>query len=63
MTSITTILALVPFLFTHGAGSDLQRPLALAVIGGMTIGTLVSLYFVPLGYYYLKRLPQTPKGA
>ena len=55
MTSLTTILALVPFLFTSGLGSDLQRPLALAVIGGMTLGTLVSLYVVPLMYYYLKR--------
>lgn len=55
MTSLTTVLALVPILFTHSFGSDLQRPLALAVIGGMTIGTLVSLFFVPLAYYYLRR--------
>lgn len=55
MTSLTTILALVPFLFTTGLGSDLQRPLALAVIGGMALGTVVSLYLVPLMYYYLKR--------
>ena len=55
MTSLTTILALLPFLFTSGIGADLQKPLALAVIGGMTIGTLVSLYFIPLFYYYLKR--------
>ena len=55
MTSLTTILALVPFLFTTGLGSDLQRPLALAVIGGMALGTIVSLYLVPLMYYYLKR--------
>ena len=55
MTSLTTILALVPFLFTSGLGSDLQRPLALAVIGGMVLGTLVSLFVVPLMYYYLKR--------
>ncbi len=55
MTSLTTILALLPFLFTSGLGADLQKPLALAVIGGMTIGTLVSLYFIPLFYYYLKR--------
>ncbi len=55
MTSLTTILALVPTLFMGGLGSDLQRPLALAVIGGMTFGTLISLYLVPLGYYYLKR--------
>jgi len=67
MTSLTTILALVPFLFTSGLGSDLQRPLALTVIGGMTLGTLVSLYLVPLGYYYLKketgeRRPETGKS-
>lgn len=55
MTSLTTILALLPFLFTSGLGADLQRPLALAVIGGMFLGTLVSLYFIPLCYYYLKR--------
>ena len=55
MTSLTTILALAPFLFTNGLGSDLQRPLAITVIGGMGIGTIVSLYFVPLCYYYLNR--------
>lgn len=55
MTSLTTILALMPFLVSHDMGSELQQPLALTVIGGMTIGTLVSLYFVPLMYYYLYR--------
>jgi len=55
MTSITTILALLPFLFIEGMGGDLQKPLALAVIGGMTIGTFVSLYFIPICYYYLYR--------
>ena len=53
MTSLTTILALAPFLFFHGLGAELQKPLALAVIGGMTIGTLVSLYFVPLVYWMI----------
>ena len=55
MTSITTILALVPLLFTTGLGAELQRPLALIIIGGMMIGTVVSLFFIPLCYYYLKR--------
>ncbi len=53
MTSLTTILALVPLLFIKGMGSDLQLPLALSVIGGLTIGTLVSLYLIPIFYYYL----------
>ncbi len=55
MTSITTILALVPVLWSGGMGSELQRPLALTVIGGMILGTAVSLYFIPLCYYYLMR--------
>jgi len=59
MTSLTTILALIPFLFYTDLGSELQQPLALTVIGGMTIGTLVSLYFVPLMYYYLYKNSKT----
>lgn len=55
MTSLTTIIALVPFLWGNDIGSQLQRPLAVAMIGGMTVGTVVSLYWVPLCYYYLKR--------
>ncbi|MEN9443919.1 MAG: hypothetical protein RIS47_809 [Bacteroidota bacterium] len=55
MTSLTTILSLVPVLWGEGMGSELQRPLALTVIGGMTLGTLVSLYFVPLCYYFIYR--------
>ena len=58
MTSITTICALVPFLFIGGLGGDLQKPLALAVIGGLGLGTLVSLYFIPVCYYYLYRKKQ-----
>jgi multidrug efflux pump subunit AcrB len=51
MTSLTTVLGLVPFLFFKGLGADLQKPLALAIIGGMTIGTLVSVYIVPIIYW------------
>ncbi len=51
MTSLTTILAIVPFLVRGDMGSDLQYPLSLTVIVGMTTGTLVSVLFVPLVYY------------
>lgn len=53
MTSATTILAMIPLFFSDDLGSRLQQPLAIVVIAGMSIGTLVSLYFVPLCYYYL----------
>jgi multidrug efflux pump subunit AcrB len=55
MTSLTTILALLPFLFFKGLGADLQKPLALAIIGGMTIGSLVSIYIVPIIYWLAYR--------
>lgn len=55
MTSLTTILAMAPLMFQKGLGADLQKPMALAIIGGMFIGTLVSLFFIPLMYYLLKR--------
>jgi multidrug efflux pump subunit AcrB len=53
MTSITTILALIPVVFSAGLGADLQRPLVFSVIGGLTIGTFTALYFVPLAYWFL----------
>lgn len=53
MTSLTTIIAMIPILFTNNMGSDLQKPLAIVVIGSMIVGTLVSLYFVPLLYWYV----------
>ncbi|MCH7415117.1 efflux RND transporter permease subunit [Belliella sp. R4-6] len=53
MTSITTILALLPVVFSSGLGADLQRPLVFSVIGGLTIGTFTALYFVPLAYWFI----------
>ena len=55
MTSLTTILALLPFLFMDGLGAKLQKPLAFTVIGGMLIGTFISLYFIPLMYSLLSK--------
>ena len=56
MTSLTTILALVPFFFGHNIGVEIQRPLAITLIGGMVLGTYVSLFFIPLLYYYLSKI-------
>ena len=56
MTSLTTILALLPFLHHGDMGSAMQYPMSLTLIVGMTVGTLVSLFFVPLVYFVLYRL-------
>ena len=61
MTSATTMLAMIPLLFGNDMGSRLQQPLAIIVIGGMFIGTLVSLCFIPICYYYLKKINNNPK--
>ena len=55
MTSLTTIFAMVPLLFSYDMGSELQKPLSIAMIGAMVIGTAVSLFVVPLVYWYVYR--------
>ncbi len=53
MTSATTIMAIVPFLHRGSIGNDLQFPLSIALLGGMVIGTIVSIYYVPILYYWI----------
>ena len=55
MTSLTTIMAMVPLLFASDMGSALQKPLAIAMIGSMLLGTLVSLFIIPLIYWFIYR--------
>jgi len=55
MTSLTTILAVAPFLSRGNMGADLQYPMALVIIVGMTAGTLVSLFYVPTVYAAIYR--------
>lgn len=55
MTSLTSIVCMVPLLFSHDMGSELEKPLAIATIGGMVIGTLVSLFIIPLVYWWVYR--------
>lgn len=55
MTFLTTILGLLPTLFSFGLGAELQRPLAFSVIGGMCFGLFTSLSFIPLVYWIFQR--------
>lgn len=51
MTSLTTIFGMVPLLFSFDMGSELQKPLSIAMISAMIIGTAVSLFIIPLVYW------------
>lgn len=53
MTSLTTILAVVPFFWGSDWGNMLQRPLAISLVGSMLVGTIVSLYIIPLLYFWI----------
>ena len=50
MTTLTTILGMVPMAFGTGQGSEMWRPMGTAVIGGLTLSTILTLLFVPTLY-------------
>ena len=55
MTSLTTILALLPMSFSFGEGASLRSPMAIAVIGGLITSSLMSLMVIPCVYYVLEQ--------
>ncbi|HYH46982.1 MAG TPA: efflux RND transporter permease subunit, partial [Thermoanaerobaculia bacterium] len=55
MTSACTVLGLLPMAFGMGEGGELQRPLAITVIGGLTVGTMLTLLVIPVVYTLLDR--------
>jgi cobalt-zinc-cadmium resistance protein CzcA len=50
MTAVTTALGLIPLLFTSGTGSEVQRPLATVVVGGLVTSTILTLLVLPALY-------------
>ena len=58
MTATVAMLALVPFLFATGPGSEVQRPLAVVVIGGLISSTLLTLVVLPTLYRWFDDVPQ-----
>jgi multidrug efflux pump subunit AcrB len=56
MTTLCTIFGLAPLAIGLGAGAELQRPLAIAVIGGLTLSTFITLLVVPILALQLERL-------
>jgi HAE1 family hydrophobic/amphiphilic exporter-1 len=61
MTSLTTILALVPLALGIGEGSEAHAPLARAVIGGLTSSTFITLLLIPVVYSLVHRERPPPR--
>ncbi len=63
MTSITTVLGMLPMALSSGEGSEMWRPLGIVVIGGLTISTLITLIIVPILYASMSRHGERDKEA
>ena len=50
MTTLTTVIGMVPMALAIGEGTEMQRPMAVAIIFGLSISTLVTLFFIPVLY-------------
>ncbi len=65
MTAATTALGLIPLLFARGTGSEVQRPLATVVVGGLVSSTILTLLVIPALYkwfaIYVERDAPVPK--
>lgn len=62
MTATVAMLGLVPFLFATGPGSEVQRPLAIVVIGGLSTSTLLTLIVLPILYRWFDEKPITARN-
>ncbi|MBN1421923.1 MAG: efflux RND transporter permease subunit [Planctomycetes bacterium] len=63
MTAISTIFGAVPVVVLSGAGAETRRPMGVAVLGGMTVSTLLSLLVVPAVYVVIEGIRDRFRGS
>ncbi|MCZ6875122.1 MAG: efflux RND transporter permease subunit, partial [bacterium] len=63
MTALTTGLGMLPLALSSGSGAELQKPLAIVIVGGIFSSTVLTLLILPVFYYLVERRWATPVPA
>ena len=62
MTTMATLLGGLPLMLGHGSGSELRQPLGYAMVGGLIVSQMLTLFTTPVVYLYLDRLQNWLRG-